>query len=85
MRHACWGPLAMTLPHPRALASLPPFASQFYGFSATASRKGNSAVPRGIIHPNSTWYQAWWYTTVLVAAITAFLQPYYIAFAPPGL
>lgn len=75
----------MTLPHPRALASLPPFASQFYGFSATASRKGNSAVPRGIIHPNSTWYQAWWYTTVLVAAITAFLQPYYIAFAPPGL
>jgi hypothetical protein len=30
-------------------------------------------------------YRAWWLTTVLVAAITAFLQPYYIAFAPPGL
>ncbi len=29
--------------------------------------------------------QVWWHTTVLVAAITAFLQPYYIAFAPPGL
>ncbi|PSC76146.1 potassium NKT2 [Micractinium conductrix] len=42
-------------------------------------------MPRGVVHPNSKWYQVWWHTTVLVSAITAFLQPYYIAFAPPGL
>ncbi len=60
-------------------------ALQFYGFSATTSRKTIMETPPGIIHPNSFRYQVWWYTTVLVAAITAFLQPYYIAFAPPGL
>lgn len=36
-------------------------------------------------HPHLPPLQVWWHTTVLVAAITAFLQPYYIAFAPPGL
>lgn len=60
-------------------------ADRFLGLSATGSSKGRSEVPRGMIHPSSPWYSAWWYTTVLVAAITAFLQPYYISFAPPGL
>ncbi|KAL4458838.1 hypothetical protein ABPG75_013703 [Micractinium tetrahymenae] len=62
-------------------------ADRFYGFNATISRKERERreLPHGIIHPNSLWYQVWWHTTVLVAAITAFLQPYYIAFAPPGL
>jgi hypothetical protein len=60
-------------------------ADRFLGLSATGSSKGRGEVPRGMIHPSSPWYSAWWYTTVLVAAITAFLQPYYISFAPPGL
>ena len=58
---------------------------QFFGLSATTDKKQQADVPRGIIHPSSTWYQVWWHITVLISAITAFLQPYYIAFAPPGL
>lgn len=42
-----------------------------------------------VLHPPDSLfarrYQTWWHTTVLVAAITAFIQPYYISFAPPGL
>jgi len=64
---------------------MPVLALQFFGFHATASHKKREPLPRGVIHPNARWYQVWWHTTVLVAAITAFLQPYYIAFAPPGL
>ena len=48
-------------------------ALQFFGYSATATKQEMEAPP-GIIHPNSLWYKIWWHFTVLVAAITAFLQ-----------
>ncbi|KAL4435944.1 hypothetical protein ABPG77_000706 [Micractinium sp. CCAP 211/92] len=79
---------AQAIPRHRAsMVTATSLADKFYGFNATISRKEKERreLPPGIIHPNSPWYQVWWHTTVLVAAITAFLQPYYIAFAPPGL
>lgn len=37
------------------------------------------------IHPLDIRYRVWWYITVLIAAITGILEPYTIAFTPPGL
>jgi CRP-like cAMP-binding protein len=59
-------------------------ADKYLGTAATASSVRES-LPRFIIHPLHPWYRFWWNLTVVVAAITSILEPYTIAFTPPGL
>ena len=67
-------PCTVLAPPPPPPPPLPtPSVSQVFGYSATATKQEMEAPP-GIIHPNSLWYKIWWHFTVLVAAITAFLQ-----------
>lgn len=61
-------------------------ADKFLGTAATAAgRHREERLPPFIIHPLTPAYRAWWYLTVFVAALTAILVPYVIAFTPPGL
>ncbi len=64
-------------------AILPLFSKEVRGQRPTHMSRNPSLPATRLLLPCR--YRAWWLTTVLVAAITAFLQPYYIAFAPPGL
>ncbi len=73
---------ATTMRH-KSVAVLPTSsADKFMGHAATtsASARRTANLPWYIIHPMNPWYRVWWYTTVVVAAITAWLIPYLIAF-----
>lgn len=73
---------APTMRH-KSVAVLPTSAAdKFMGHAATASASARRTanLPWYIIHPMNPWYRLWWYTTVAVAAITAWLIPYLIAF-----
>ncbi|KAG7671633.1 putative Potassium channel AKT2 [Nannochloris sp. 'desiccata'] len=59
-------------------------ADKYLGTAATASSVREN-LPPFIIHPLHPWYRFWWNITVIVAAITSILEPYTIAFTPPGL
>jgi hypothetical protein len=59
-------------------------ADKYLGTAATASSVRES-LPPFIIHPLHPYYRLWWNLTVVVAAITSILEPYTIAFTPPGL
>jgi hypothetical protein len=60
-------------------------ADKFLGTAASAGAARREHLPRFIVHPLSLSYRCWWYTTVVVAAVTAILEPYVIAFTEPGL
>lgn len=49
---------------------------------AVASAKGQWG--RGVVHPLDRRYRAWWYFTVLAAAITGWLVPFRLAFMDVG-
>lgn len=59
-------------------------ADRFLGTAASIGR-AREQLPRFIVHPLDIRYRTWWYVTVVVAAITALLEPYVIAFTDPGL
>jgi hypothetical protein len=59
-------------------------ADKYLGTAATASSVREN-LPPCIIHPLHPWYRVWWNVTVVVAAITSILEPFTIAFTPPGL
>jgi len=58
---------------------------QFLGPATTTVSGEREKLPFMIIHPLDWRYRQWWYTTVVVAAIASILEPYTIAFTPPGL
>ena len=60
-------------------------ADKFLGTAASSNARPQERLPPLIVHPLSVWYRWWWNLTVLVAAITSILEPYVIAFTPPGL
>ena len=60
-------------------------ADKFLGPATSSANAAKETLPRFIIHPLDWRYRLWWYTTVLIAAITSILIPYVIAFTAPGL
>jgi len=59
-------------------------ADKFLGTAATVT-SARETLPPFIIHPLHPWYRVWWNVTVIVAAVTCILEPFTIAFTPPGL